>query len=363
MRTIFALGLVVLAAPAVVSAQQARPSIFAVDTVAAFEQTLEEGGITATGLTFDSVISADLGHGLQGITRPFVQRSANSGEWNRQIWLATLRYERSGPVAVRLDGGYIAPPIGLANLNLRPHLNPTISHPSSLYSGLPPLQPGAPRATLLGALYPLGAVGTVSGLHWDARGGVIDTSPLRTRRVFSQTNPPQFANVFLGGGVTPVVGLRIGASVTHGGWLRAGETPSVTANRDATVFTAESEFSFRYTKLSAEWVRSGIETDLGDRMASGWFVQGQQTLTPRWFAAARVERMSSSRVSAQRGTTDAPASVLVSREHLTGVEETLGFRVSPDITFRIGHRARRGFGVIGYAHQGSVSIVWAKRWM
>jgi hypothetical protein len=363
MRTILVIGTIVLTGSGAAFAQQAQPSIFAVDTVASVEQTMQEGGVTTTSVLFDSVISADLGHGFQGITRPFVQRLANNGEWNRQIWMATLRYERPGPVAVRFDGGYIAPPVGLANLNMRPHLNPTISFPSSLYSGIPSLQPGAPRATLLGALYPLGAVATVSGLHWDARGGVIDTSPLRTRRVFSQTNPPQFANVFVGGGITPVVGLRIGASVTRGGWLRAGETPSVGANRDATVFTAESEFSFRYTKLSGEWVRNVVETDLGDRKPSGWFVQGQQTLTPRLFAAARFERMASPRVTAPRAAAGALPAVTVSSEYFTGVEETLGFRLTPDLTLRMGHRARRGFGLVDFVHQGAVSLVWAKRWM
>jgi hypothetical protein len=192
---------------------------------------------------------------------------------------------------------------------------------------------------------------------------VIDTSPLRTRRVFSQTNPPRFPNAFIGGGITPIVGLRIGASVTHGGWVRAGEAPSVRANRNATVFTAESEFSFRYTKVAAEWVRSVIDTDLGHRKPTGWFVQGQQTLTPRWFAAGRFERMSSSRVAIPRGPAGVPAVLTVSPENLTGIEETLGFRVTPDITLRMGHRARRGFGVVGFTHQGAVSLVWAKRWM
>ena len=86
--------------------------------------------------------------------------------------------------------------------------------------------------------------------HWYGRAAVIDTSPLRRRRIFSRINPPRFTNVVIGGGVTPVVGFHIGASVTHGGWMRAGEGPGVTAQQDATVITVESEFSVAHTKLA-----------------------------------------------------------------------------------------------------------------
>ncbi len=60
----------------------------------------------------------------------------------------------------------------------------------------------------------------------------------------------------------------------------------------ATIVTVEAELSFRYTKLLGEWVRDTIETPPATtRSPSGWYVQGQQTLTPRWFVAGRVERM------------------------------------------------------------------------
>lgn len=325
--------------------------MFAIDTVAAVDEVVDNNGNFVTGVTLDAVVSADFGRGFQGIVRPIALR--RGGTWNRQIWLATLRYERPGPVGIRIDGGLIPSPVGLANLTLRPHLNPTISQPSSLFTGLPPLEVRGPRANLIGAVYSYGAHVTVSGLHWDARAAVIDASPIRPREVFAEANPPRFANVIVGGGVTPFVGLRVGASLTRGGWMRAGESPSITADRDATIVTLESEFSFRYTKLSGEWVRDTVETSAGDRAASGWFVQGQQTLAPRWFVAGRIERMSSPAVL--------PAFVV--QQRLNGVEETLGYRLTPEITLRLGHRARRGFGRPGYDHQGAVSVVWWKRWM
>ena len=147
------------------------------------------------------------------------------------MWLAAARYERKGAVGLRVEGGLIPAPIGLANLTLRPQLNPTISQPSSLFQGLPPPEPFSPRVTLLGAIYPYGVSATVSGDKWDARAALIDVSPLRTRRIFAETNPPRFANVVVGGGVTPIVGLRFGASVTRGGWKSADERP--VSDRDA----------------------------------------------------------------------------------------------------------------------------------
>ena len=98
----------------------------------------------------------------------------------------------------------------------------------------PSLEIRGPRVTLLGGIYPLGAQATASARHWDARAAVIDTSPLRIRRVFSPVNPPRFANVVFAGGVTPFVGFRVGVSLTHGGWLRASETPAFTTDRMAT---------------------------------------------------------------------------------------------------------------------------------
>jgi hypothetical protein len=352
MRSLGLACLLVLAGAPGASAQQARPSALAIDTSAAVDESVDANGHFSTGVILDAVVSADVGRGFQAIVRPFAQR-LSSGEWNRQIWIATLRYERSGPVGVRVDAGLIPSPIGLANLTLRPHLNPTISQPASLFTRLPPLEFRGPRTTLLGAVYPFGGQITVSGLRWDARAAAIDTSPLRTRRVFAHANPPRFANVVVGGGVTPIVGLRVGTSVTRGGWQRAGETPLITEDRDATIVTVESEFSFRYTKLTGEWVRDALETSSGDRIASGWFLQGQQTLAPRWFVAGRAERMSAPAVLATG----------VQQQRFYGVEETLGYRLTPDITVRASHRARRGFGRASYDHIAAVSVVWWRRWM
>jgi hypothetical protein len=337
------------------AAQVANPSSLALDAAVAVDETFDEDGNATTGFSADVLAALEIAEGLQLMARPSLQRFGN-GEWNAQVWVAGLRYERSGAVGVRIDAGLIPSPIGMANLMLRPHLNPTISQPSSLFTALP--QSLLPvRATLLGTVYPIGVSATVSSLRWDLRAAAIDTSPVRTRRIFaddSPPNPPRFANIVMGGGVTPVVGFRVGASLAHGGWLKAGETPLVIADRSATVITVESEFSFRFTKIMGEWVRDRLETGTGTRVAHGGFVQAQQTLSPRWFVAGRVERMSAPAAS--------PVDDVVT-QRFTGVEETLGFRVAPEVTLRFSHRAREAFGARGFAHTAAVSVVFWKRWI
>lgn len=348
--SVFAL-LLFLFAPAIALGQQAHPSLLAIDTAAAIDETVDANGNYATRMFLDAIVSVGIGRGFEAIVWPIAQRrSANS--WEGEIWIAALRYERQGPVGVRIDGGLIPAPVGLANLlDRRPHLNPVISQPASLFTPLPSLEPRSPRLSLLGPIYPLGGQVTVSGAHWDARGAIINLSPVRTNIFGSE--PANHTNVVFGGGITPVVGVRVGTSVTRGNWANAGETPTTRTDRDATVFTVESEFSIAYTKLAGEWVRDVIETGTGDRVASGWFVQGQQTLAPRWFVAGRLERISSPLV----------LPTVVTMQRMTGSEEVLGYRATPEITVRIGHRTRRAFGRPGFDHLGEVSLVWWRRWI
>jgi hypothetical protein len=349
--------IVVLLGAAPAAAQQARPSRLTIDSDAAVDVTVDGNGNHVTGVFLDSLSTVDAGRGFQAMFRPQVQRLAPNaarpnGEWNRQIWIAEMRYERAGTVGVRIEGGYIPSPIGLANLTLRPHLNPTIAQPASLFTALPSPELRGPRVTLLTGLYPLGAQTTVSMRHWDARVAVMDTSPLRNRRVFSPVNPPRFTNVVVGGGVTPFVGFRVGGSVTRGGWLRAGESPTITVDRSASVVTFESELSFRHTSLAGEWTHDTFETSFGDRTAAGWYVQGVQTLAPRWFVAGRVEQL--------RATLALAVPV---EQTFKATEQTLGFRVTPEITLRVSHRAIERFGLNGFGHTAAASVVWFKRWM
>ena len=372
MRNFLAPWIVILLTAAPAAAQQAQPSVLSIDSAADVDVTVDADGHQVTGVFLDSLVVADFGRNVQAMVRPQVQRLAASGEWNRQIWVAELRYERPGPVAFRIEGGYIPSPVGLANLTLRPQLNPTIAQPAELFTSIPSPEFRGPRINLLSGIYPLGTQATLSTTHWDTRVAVIDTSPLRLRRVFSPVNPPRFPNVVIGGGITPFVGFRVGASLTHGGWLRAGESPAITADRSANLVTLETELSFRHTSLAGEWVHDRLDSSLGTRNVSGWYIQGMQTLRPRWFVAGRVDRIDTTVPIAIFGIStlindgvavNTLANGVFANQHFKSTEQTLGFRLTPEITLRVSHRMREAFSGTPWDHLGAVSVVWYRRWM
>jgi hypothetical protein len=77
-----------------------------------------------------------------------------------------------------------------------------------------------------------------------------------------------------------------------------------------------------------------------------------QTISPRWFVAGRVERIN----------TTLPVAT-ADQQHVNASEQTLGFRLTPEITVRASHRLVERFGATDFGHTGAVSLVWYRRWM
>ena len=50
-------------------------------------------------------------------------------------------------------------------------------------------------------------------------------------------------------------------------------------------------------------------------------------------------------------------------QSLKSTEQTLGFRITPELTLRVSHRARQPFGGGNFAHTAAISVVRYKRWM
>jgi hypothetical protein len=46
----------------------------------------------------------------------------------------------------------------------------------------------------------------------------------------------------------------------------------------------------------------------------------------------------------------------------TGVDTAVGYRLTPELTVRAGHRARLAFGVSNVDHAATASLVWWRRW-
>src|SRR5207253_3855919 len=96
--------------------------------------------------------------------------------WDKALYQAGVRYERPGPIAARVDAGYILSPIGLGLFDARPNLNPTIVPHLTYLVPMLPFDPAAPRVEAVAASYPLGAQLTMSTNRWDARAAVVNSA-------------------------------------------------------------------------------------------------------------------------------------------------------------------------------------------
>lgn len=356
-----ALAGVFLAAAPAFAQDSAR---FAVDSVLSIDAFAGEHVSNRPQLIVDVSVGMRLSERVQLHIRPWFRlpRPNVPGgpvpDWSKELYSAGLRYERPAGergLATRVDFGYNVSPIGLGVIDTRPSLNPTIAPHISYISPMPVFDVTVPRVSAISQSYPLGGQLTVSSAHWDARVAVINAAPTRNYAVGRPTNPRQTPAYIAGGGVTPLTGLRLGISFAQGKYATADEvTGPRAAARSVTIVGGEGEYAFGYTKLSGEIVGSRFERTAGTAVAYEWFVQGQQTLTPRWFIAARHE------------STFAPELITPTfageRSRLAMFETTAGFRVTPEVTLRSSYYTRRSYAVPAWDHQVAVSAVWARKW-
>lgn len=327
-------------------------------------------------VSFDSVVESDIFRGQNAATRPnividlsatvrittgwsvyvrpwFSQRRTTT--WDKEIYQAELQYEHAGPVAVRVDAGYLASPVGLGMMDTRPSVDPLILPHLSYVTPTAPLEAGGPVVWPIAATYPLGGEVALSGAKWDARAALVDSSPARIYILNNTSqNPAATPVIEAGAGVTPKIGLRLGVSLAHGDYATGSELKPVAPNgKMMTLAGVEGEYTFGYTKLSGELNHDTFQTALGDVVAYEWFLQGVQTLTPRWFVAGR-----------QEGTSAPPlfSTPAGNRQVFQTSEVTAGYRLSPDFTLRASFYARKTFARTDWDQQGGVSIVWAHRW-
>jgi hypothetical protein len=356
---ISAVAVLVLACAAPVCAQSVAR--FSLESVLAVDDFAGTNVSHRPQIIVDGSLAVRMGDNWQVYVRPWFRLPRPSSstaaipEWDKQLYQAGLRYERRGDIATRVDVGYMLSPIGLGLFDVRPGLNPTILPHLSYVTPMPAFDPTGPRVVPVSTSYPLGASITVSTVRWDARAAVVNSAPTRSYAVGAVTNPRQTPVVVAGAGVTPIIGLRVGASVAHGVYATSDEIRSpAPRGRTMTMAGGEGEWAFGGTKISGEILRNAFETSAGTSIAYEGFVQGMQTLSPRWFVAARRE-----------GTSAPPlvsGIVVGSRTRFGVLEATAGFRITPDVTLRGSYVRRRSYGATAWADQVGASIVWACRW-
>jgi hypothetical protein len=340
------------------------PEHFALDTVLGIDAFGGENVSNHPQIIVDISGGVRISDHVQVYIRPWFRLprpntpTAPVPNWSHELYQAGVRYERPGQPgrpAMRFDVGYNVSPIGLGIPDTRPSLNPMIAAHVSYVSPMPAFDLSVPRVSAISQTYPLGAQVTVSSTHWDARGAVLNAAPTRNYAVGRPTSPRQTPAFVAGAGATPLPGLRVGVSLAQGHYATAAEvTGPAPSDRSVTIVGGEGEYAFGYTRIGAEIVRSRFERSAGSAIAYEYFVQGIQTLAPRWFVAARHE------------STLAPplitATLVGQGTRLAMVETTVGFRVTPDVTLRSSYYTRRSYGASAWDHQVGVSAVWARKW-
>lgn len=330
----------------------------ALDVVAAADGVVHSTPNRAVAVWLDVFGAVRLLDGLDVVARPVISRRTFDGEWQGQMHQLGIRYERRGQdeddVGVRIELGQMPSPIGIAMLENRADLNPVVSQHSAYYLPLPRVDPEIPRTFLIAGAYPFGAQLTVASGRWDARVAAIDSSPVRGRPLFGSNKPPRLLNGFAGIGFTPRVGLRFGAGIAHGAYASVNEVVDRSrGDRTATMVQFEGEWSFGYTRIAGELVRSVLETARADARATGGWIEATQTLSPRVFAAARVD---SQHFDYQR-----PVIEDMLRQRYERVEAVVGVRLTPDLTLRGGYLGRKGYVVSHWDDQLIGSVVWQRK--
>ena len=346
MATTVATVLLALCAAPIAAAQESAPARLSADTAVSLSMFSNNDHV---GGMFDATISVDAGKGLTAIVRPWVWRRPD-GTSTFQWYQLQVRYQTRTRLPVRIDAGIITSPLGLSTLQQRADLNPTIAPVFYYVIPLPRFDATFDGLQMISAGYPLGAMATTSGAHWDLRGGMVDGTPARPRQELKRDQRPAMPQVVLGGGVTPRAGMRFGAGFAHGRYRNATAT---VPDAQATVFNVEGEYAFNQTRVSGEWVRDRFAIASGPVTARSFYLQGVQTLTPRLFAAARVAR------------TRTPPIVFGTERPITTyttAELTAGYRVTRDFTVRSGYYGQRSYLATLWNHQAAVSVVWARRW-
>ena len=264
-------------------------------------------------------------------------------DWERPVAYALylrVRPWRSRPFDVQ--AGRIPPVFGAFARRSYATDNPLIGFPLA-YQYLTSLRPDAlpasaddllsMRARGWRATYPVGAtdaapgVPVVSAYRWDTGveahyggdafevAGAVTSGTLSNPRVDDDNGGRQVS-----GRVAwkPVVGLVMGVSASRGEWLNGSLKNTLAATigtgaRTQKAIGIDGEYSRDYWIVRGEFIRSSwaIPTLMspviaGPVSATSAFVESRYRLTPRFFAAARLDGLTFSRVRGQRLFSGAP---------------------------------------------------------
>ncbi|MFL5561423.1 MAG: hypothetical protein ACJ79K_08120 [Gemmatimonadaceae bacterium] len=252
----------------------------------------------------------------------YVQAEASGGSatvdgTQFELEQAGVRYTRAR--ALVFDAGVIPHIVGAFASRRSSTRNPLIGEPDGY-----------------AVLYPMGARISGKMTYGDYRLGVVSL-PIYNDRYMPEPTPA--AHLAIGGGITPVAGVRIGVSATQGPWLRDDMDAATLRGRrwqsyDQRVVAFDAELSRGYADFHGELTHGWHEVPGHSRMLHGaaWYAELAYALSPRVFAAARAEENDYPYLR-PFGTFWGANDVRVSNG-----EVGLGYRVGADQTLKLTYR-------------------------
>jgi len=141
--------------------------------------------------------------------------------------------------------------------------------------------------------YPFGAKISGRASIFDYRVAMVS---LPTTHAGYQPDPTPRLRPAVGGGITPMVGLRLGGSFTVGSYLNKDDTLSLPAGRSWSDFkqrvvALDASYAHGYLETHAEAARGTYEVPTrGTFTGFTYYGEAKYTFTPRFFLAARAER-------------------------------------------------------------------------
>jgi len=223
--------------------------------------------------------SASFTDGLQGFAMGSIEGGSADAEEGTQADLlqAWMQYSFAPGRRLMIRGGKMVQPIGGFASHYLSSNNPLVGSPLSY-----------------GVSYPIGVQVSGAAGRFDYLAAVTD-KPI-TRTYGGVDEPLSALRPMVSVGIRPTIGLRVGAYATQGTWLNREQQEENLMPGDSWrdfrqhVHGLDLSFSRGHLELTGEITRTRTEAP-GDLTARGvvYALEPKFTISPRWFAAARLE--------------------------------------------------------------------------
>jgi len=267
--------------------------------------------------------AGDFGAGFEGFALEEIEGGKAEEEHGPTYELeqAYLRYSFRAPRRLVIEAGRLPAPIGNFSRRYFSSVNPLIGGPDGYQVS-----------------YPTGFQITGGAGRFDYRVAGVDLPLTNENYVPAAGRALRPALAF---GLTPTIGLRLGAYYTRGPYLNDKVSlPPGAGWKDFAQEIAgfDLQFSRGYFELNGDFNRSSYEVPGQARMSRGaaWFVEPKYTFSPRFFAALRVEENDYAYIAPAGGGVWFAGTV-----RFYDVEAGVGYRIGPGTVLKLSYRADR----------------------